>query len=190
MPRRLRRRAQRVRAHEGDDRRGRGRRAFRGQLASVKKVRAHGRQGAVPTQEAIRKLIAARLAADVCGVPTVLVARTDADSATLLTSDVDERDRRSCAASARPRASSVKPASTGDRARPRLRALRGPDLVRDRHPGPRRGARVRRGIHAQFPASCWPTTARPPSTGRRSSTTRRSRASSASSARWATSSSS
>ncbi len=46
----------------------------------------------VPTQEAINKLIAARLAADVCGVPTVLVARTDADAADLLTSDIDERD--------------------------------------------------------------------------------------------------
>ena len=46
-----------------------------------------------PTQEFITKLIAARLAADVCGVPTVLFARTDADSAGLLTSDIDERDR-------------------------------------------------------------------------------------------------
>ena len=44
--------------------------------------------------EAINKLIAARLAADVCGVPTVLVARTDADAADLLTSDIDERDRK------------------------------------------------------------------------------------------------
>ena len=47
----------------------------------------------VPTQEAVNKLAAARLAADVCDVPTVLVARTDAESANLLTSDVDERDR-------------------------------------------------------------------------------------------------
>ena len=47
----------------------------------------------VPTQEAINKLIAARLAADVCGVPTVLVARTDADAADLLTSDIDDRDK-------------------------------------------------------------------------------------------------
>jgi isocitrate lyase len=46
----------------------------------------------VPTQEAVSKLVAARLAADICGVPTLLVARTDAESATLLTSDVDERD--------------------------------------------------------------------------------------------------
>jgi isocitrate lyase len=48
----------------------------------------------VPTQEFITKLVAARLAADVCGVPTVLCARTDADSAKLLTSDIDERDHR------------------------------------------------------------------------------------------------
>ena len=46
----------------------------------------------VPTQEAINKLVAARLAADVCNTPTVLIARTDADAANLLTSDVDERD--------------------------------------------------------------------------------------------------
>jgi len=47
----------------------------------------------VPTQEATTKLAAARLAADVCNVPTILVARTDAEAANLLTSDVDERDR-------------------------------------------------------------------------------------------------
>ena len=47
----------------------------------------------VPTSQFVRTLVAARLAADVCDVPTVLVARTDALSATLLTSDVDERDR-------------------------------------------------------------------------------------------------
>jgi isocitrate lyase len=46
----------------------------------------------VPTQEAITKLVAARLSADVCGVPTVVVARTDADAARLITSDIDERD--------------------------------------------------------------------------------------------------
>ncbi|MFN7118876.1 MAG: isocitrate lyase, partial [Saprospiraceae bacterium] len=46
----------------------------------------------VPTQEAINKLIAARLAADVCNVPTLIIARTDAEAADLLTSDIDERD--------------------------------------------------------------------------------------------------
>lgn len=46
----------------------------------------------IPTEENIRHLNAARLAADVCGTPTIIVARTDAESARLLTSDVDERD--------------------------------------------------------------------------------------------------
>ena len=66
---------------------------FEDQLSSAKKCGHMGGKVLVPTQEAIDKLIAARLAADVCNVPTVLVARTDAEGATLLTADVDERDR-------------------------------------------------------------------------------------------------
>ena len=66
---------------------------FEDQLASAKKCGHLGGKVLVPTQEFITKLIAARLAADVCGVPTILVARTDADSASLLTSNIDERDR-------------------------------------------------------------------------------------------------
>jgi len=66
---------------------------FEDQLSSAKKCGHMGGKVLVPTQEAINKLIAARLAADVCDVPTVLIARTDAESAKLLTSDVDERDR-------------------------------------------------------------------------------------------------
>jgi isocitrate lyase len=66
---------------------------FEDQLSSAKKCGHMGGKVLVPTQEAIAKLIAARLAADVCNVPTVLVARTDAEGATLITSDVDERDR-------------------------------------------------------------------------------------------------
>jgi isocitrate lyase len=66
---------------------------FEDQLSSAKKCGHMGGKVLVPTQEAINKLMAARLAADVCNVPTVLVARTDAESANLLTSDVDERDR-------------------------------------------------------------------------------------------------
>ena len=65
---------------------------FEDQLASAKKCGHMGGKVLVPTLEAIAKLKAARLAADVLGVPTVLIARTDADAATLLTSDVDERD--------------------------------------------------------------------------------------------------
>ena len=66
---------------------------FEDQLAAVKKCGHMGGKVLVPTQEAVHKLIAARLAADVAGVPTVLLARTDAEAANLLTSDVDERDR-------------------------------------------------------------------------------------------------
>ncbi len=66
---------------------------FEDQLAAAKKCGHMGGKVLVPTQEAINKLSAARLAADVCNVPTVLIARTDAEGATLLTSDVDERDR-------------------------------------------------------------------------------------------------
>jgi isocitrate lyase len=67
---------------------------FEDQLSSAKKCGHLGGKVLVPTQEAINKLIAARLAADVCGVPTILVARTDADAANLLTSDIDERDHK------------------------------------------------------------------------------------------------
>jgi isocitrate lyase len=66
---------------------------FEDQLSSAKKCGHMGGKVLVPTQEAINKLAAARLAADVSNVPTVLIARTDAESANLLTSDVDERDR-------------------------------------------------------------------------------------------------
>ena len=65
---------------------------FEDQLASEKKCGHLGGKVLVPTQTFIRTLNAARLAADVCGVPTVLVARTDADAAALITSDVDPRD--------------------------------------------------------------------------------------------------
>ncbi len=66
---------------------------FEDQLAAVKKCGHMGGKVLVPTQEAIQKLIAARLAADVCGVPTLILARTDAEAAALLTSDVDANDQ-------------------------------------------------------------------------------------------------
>jgi isocitrate/methylisocitrate lyase len=66
---------------------------YEDQLSSEKKCGHLGGKVLVPTQQFVRTLNAARLAADVCGVPTVLVARTDALSAALLTSDVDEYDR-------------------------------------------------------------------------------------------------
>lgn len=66
---------------------------YEDQLSSAKKCGHLGGKVLVPTQEAINKLVAARLAADVMGVPTVVIARTDAEAANLLTSDIDERDR-------------------------------------------------------------------------------------------------
>ena len=69
---------------------------FEDQLASVKKCGHMGGKVLVPTREAVEKLAAARLAADVCGVPTLLVARTDAEAADLLTSDVDPNDQPFC----------------------------------------------------------------------------------------------
>ncbi|MGI9281303.1 MAG: isocitrate lyase [Endozoicomonas sp.] len=65
---------------------------FEDQLASVKKCGHMGGKVLVPTQEAVDKLISARLAADVAGVPTLLMARTDASTADLITSDIDEYD--------------------------------------------------------------------------------------------------
>ena len=69
---------------------------FEDQLSSAKKCGHLGGKVLVPTTEAIQKLVAARLAADVMGVPTLIMARTDADSANLLTSDIDARDRAFC----------------------------------------------------------------------------------------------
>ena len=69
---------------------------FEDQLASVKKCGHMGGKVLVPTQEAVQKLVAARLAADVMNVPTLLVARTDAEAADLLTSDIDPNDQPFC----------------------------------------------------------------------------------------------
>ena len=66
---------------------------FEDQLAAAKKCGHMGGKVLVPTQEAVQKLIAARLASDVMGVPTLLLARTDAEAANLITSDVDEYDK-------------------------------------------------------------------------------------------------
>jgi isocitrate lyase len=69
---------------------------FEDQLAAAKKCGHMGGKVLVPTQEAVQKLVAARLAADTMGVPTVLLARTDAEAANLLTSDVDANDHAFC----------------------------------------------------------------------------------------------
>jgi isocitrate lyase len=67
---------------------------YEDQLSSAKKCGHMGGKVLVPTQEAINKLVSARLASDVMDVPTVIIARTDADAATLLTTDIDERDQK------------------------------------------------------------------------------------------------
>lgn len=69
---------------------------FEDQLAAVKKCGHMGGKVLVPTQEAIQKLLAARLAADVMGVATFILARTDAEAANLLTSDIDDNDKPFC----------------------------------------------------------------------------------------------
>jgi isocitrate lyase len=69
---------------------------FEDQLASAKKCGHMGGKVLVPTSEFVQKLTAARLAADTMGVPTIIVARTDANGANLLTSDVDPRDQKFC----------------------------------------------------------------------------------------------
>lgn len=66
---------------------------FEDQLSSAKKCGHMGGKVLVPTREAVQKLIAARLAADVAGVPTIIIARTDADAANLITTDIDENDK-------------------------------------------------------------------------------------------------
>src|SRR5258708_17637153 len=66
---------------------------YEDQLASVKKCGHMGGKVLVPTQEAVQKLVAARLAADVMGVPTLLLARTDAEAADIATTDIDENDK-------------------------------------------------------------------------------------------------
>jgi hypothetical protein len=150
------------------------------QLASVKKCGHMGGKVLVPTQEAVQKLIAARFAADVCGVPTLVIARTDAEAADLLTSDCDDND---------------KPFVTGERTSEGFYKTARVCSRRSRAPSPTpsmptsSGAKPARRISSS-PASsprpcapstrarCWPTTARRRSTGRRTSTTRRSPSSS------------
>src|SRR6266853_4580215 len=69
---------------------------FEDQLASVKKCGHMGGKVLVPTREAVEKLVAARLAADVMGVPTLILVRTDAEAADLVTSDIDDNDQPFC----------------------------------------------------------------------------------------------
>ena len=121
---------------------------FEDQLASEKKCGHFGGKVLIPTQAAIRNLDAARLAADVCGVPTILVARTDAESAKLITSDVDERDRavhyrRADARGLLPPEGRHRPRSL-HRPRPRLRGACRLAVVRDQPPESGGSAPLRR----------------------------------------------
>ena len=130
-------------------------------LVPTSAVRAHARRrrGSPPTSR---------------GVPTVLVARTDSLSATLLTSDVDPIDQEFLTGRADARGLLPRPARPRpvDRALARLRAVRRRPLVRDLDAGHGRGARVRAGRSTSAtPASCSPTTARRRSTGAATSTT-------------------
>ncbi len=126
---------------------------FEDQLASEKKCGHLGGKVLVPTSQFIDTLVAARLASDVLGVATVLIARTDADSAKLLTSDVDERDR---------------PFTTGERTREGWHRYRGgldaaiararayapyADLIwcETSHPDLDEARRFAEGVHAEFP---------------------------------------
>jgi len=126
---------------------------FEDQLSSAKKCGHLGGKVLVSTTEAIQKLVAARLAADVMAVPTLIMARTDADSAQLLTSDIDPRDRAFC---------------TGERTTEGFFTIRGgiesaiarglayapyADLIwcETSHPDLEEARRFAEAIHAQFP---------------------------------------
>ena len=166
---------------------------FEDQLASVKKCGHMGGKVLVPTREAVDKLIAARLAADCMGVPTIILARTDAEAADLVTSDIDDNDKPFCTGERtvegfyKTRTGLEQSVSRG------LAYAAYADLIwcETGKPDLDFAKRFAEAIQAQVSrARCSRTTARRRSTGRRTSTTRRSRGSSASWARWATSSSS
>ncbi|MEY3888124.1 MAG: Isocitrate lyase [Pseudomonadota bacterium] len=174
---------------------------FEDQLASVKKCGHMGGKVLVPTTEACQKLIAARMAADVCGVPTLVIARTDAEAADLLTSDYDEND---------------KPFLTGERtAEGFYKTKKGmaqaisravayaeyADLVwcETGTPDLEFARKFAEAVHAKHPgkllaynslANCWPTTAHLLSTGRKTWTMPPSPNSRKNSALWVTSTSS
>lgn len=161
---------------------------FEDQLASVKKCGHMGGKVLVPTQEAIQKLVAARLAADVMGVPTLVIARTDADAADLITSDCDPYDRefitgdRTSEGFFRTHAGIEQAISRGLAYAPYA------DLVwcETSKPDLEQARRFAEAIHARFPANCWPITARRRLTGRKISMIKPSPASSSSCRTWDT----
>ena len=168
---------------------------FEDQLSSEKKCGHLGGKVLVPIAQHIRTLNAARLAADVEGVPTVLLCRTDAESAQLLTADVDERDRPFITDERTPEGFfRIKPGVGKQYAIARgLAYAPYADLLWWETSGSRSGrcARLRRRDPSRVSrARCWPTTARPASTGSARWASRPRPSSSASWAPWATSSSS
>ena len=165
---------------------------FEDQLSSEKKCGHLGGKVLVPTSQFVRTLVSARLAADVLDVPTVLVARTDALSATLLTSDVDERDMEFTTGERTPEGFFRITPGSRRRSHARSRTRRTPTCSGARRPRPTstRPRSSPRPSTRSSPASSSHTTARRRSTGASTSTTRRSRRSSASSPGWVTSSSS
>ncbi|GAC1575359.1 MAG: isocitrate lyase [Candidatus Elarobacter sp.] len=123
------------------------------QLASEKKCGHLGGKVLIPTQQAVRNLIAARLAMDVCDTPTVLIARTDADAANLLLSDVDDRDKPFCTGERTPEGFyRVKPGIDQAIARGLAYAPYA-DLIwcETSHPSLEEAKAFADGIHAQFP---------------------------------------
>ena len=168
---------------------------FEDQLASEKKCGHLGGKVLIPTAAHIRNLDAARLAADVMGTPTLIVARTDAEAAKLLTSDIDERDQPFVDYDAGRTVEGFYNVKNGIEPCIARAIAYAPhaDLIwmETGKPDLAQAQEVRRRqCRRRIRASCWPTIARHRSTGRRTSTTRRSPSSSASWARWATSSSS
>ena len=152
---RLRRRAQRVRADEGDDRGRRGRRALRGPARLARRSAATWAARCwCRRAQFVEKLVAARLAADVMGVPTLLVARTDAEAADLLTSDIDARDRPFLTGERTRRRASTRPQRASTRRSPAAWPTRRTRTWSGARPASRTSTRRRQfaeAIHAKFP---------------------------------------
>jgi isocitrate lyase len=123
------------------------------QLASEKKCGHLGGKVLIPTQQAIKNLIAARLAMDVLDVPTVLIARTDADAAALLTSDIDPVDRPFCTGERTPEGFYRVNAGIDQAIARGLSYAPYCDLIwcETSHPDLEEARRFAAGIHAQFP---------------------------------------
>ena len=123
------------------------------QLASEKKCGHLGGKVLIPTQQAIKNLIAARLAADVLDVPTVLIARTDADAAALLTSDIDPVDRPFCTGERTPEGFFRVNAGIEQAISRGLSYAPYCDLIwcETSHPDLAEAKRFADGIHAQYP---------------------------------------